>query len=180
MSSPKVTLEHPSNPELSGVVTFRYPQVFDEIRIQRRAVELTNLGRAVNAPPLKPADLDIEAYQTVMIIATLEHVIDTAPRGFFLEEKGRPVLNLGAMDPEEVLEQDGVLWILYSAYLEWRSSFRSRRQGNLRNTQDGRTGTGDRSGSPEGQQGHPEGTGGQHSGDHPAHGHADSGVDAAT
>lgn len=137
MTAP-VILKHPTDPTLCGPVTFKAPDVFASIAIQRRITELANLGRDPEKPALHPSDLPIEGYRMCFMVATLEHVILTAPAGLYTEINGRAVLAPGMLDDLEAQEEDGAILLLYAAYEEWRSSFRRQRNSSAhRNDQIG-------------------------------------------
>ncbi|WP_041221821.1 hypothetical protein [Deinococcus geothermalis] len=122
-------LTHPTDAALRGPVTFRLPDAYTAIAIQRRIVELANAGRDQALPRLHPLDLPPQGYQLCVMIATLEHVINTAPKGLYRTVNGRAVLTPGALVDFEAEETDGAISLLYAAYEEWRSRFRERRAG---------------------------------------------------
>ncbi len=145
-----VVLTHPTDPKLTGEVRFRVPDAYTRIAIGRRVTELVNAGRPDELPRLNPQDLPFDAYSTAVYVATLEHVIVTGPEGLFTRIGNKAVLTPGALSDFEVEEEDGSLKLLYTAYNEWRSSFRETRSGAAARTDD-------RPGSPAGSDGGPAG-----------------------
>lgn len=137
-------LTHPTDPKLSGPVTFRLPDLHTSIAIQRRVTELANAGRNPKLPVLHPMDLPPEGYQLCVMVATLEHVIVTAPEGLYRVRGGRAVLTPGALTEFEGDEVDGAVAVLYAAYNEWRLRFRQRRSGDPQRTDETGQREGDR------------------------------------
>lgn len=154
-------LDHPTDPHLRGPVTFRLPDAYTAIAIQRRITELANGGRDPKVPLLHPMDLAREGYELCLMIATLEHVIVTAPRGLYRTIGGKAQLVPGALTEFEADEDDGAVRLLYAAYTEWRLRFRLRRAGTV-------AGAGEVAGSAGG------GAGGEAGGAGPAAGAGDS------
>ena len=106
------------NPDLKGDVTFRYPTVFDEVMIGARISDIVNAGRST---PILLETLPWRARLYAQAIATLEVVIKTAPKGFYVEgASGEPILAPGAVgdgDEEVILET-------LEAFTNWRNRFR--------------------------------------------------------
>lgn len=121
--------DHP-NTAMIGTVVFRAPTIYDDLAIARRVVELANTGARPDSMRLSPEELGFRAYRRMHVVATLEHVIQSAPAGFYrTAERGTPVLDLGVLDPVEYEdESEGVLWQLFAAYEVWRANFRSARK----------------------------------------------------
>ncbi len=124
-TSEVVTITH-ADATLSGPVIFRYPTAFDQIAIGARVSDLLNAGRDVQLPRVHPADVMLDTYRLAHAVATLEHVIHTAPRGLYESVNGRAVLNVGRLVDEDD-DQGGLIMTLYAAYEQWRSSFRRAR-----------------------------------------------------
>lgn len=118
-----VRLNHPSRADLRGSITFKSPNIYTEIAIQRRVVELANTGARDDAEKLHPSDLAWEGYELCVMVSTLEHVIETAPSGLYTLVNNRPVLALGQLASYEA-EAEGVIRTLYAAYVKWRARFR--------------------------------------------------------
>jgi hypothetical protein len=114
----RYTVTAARNPALNGEVTFKYPTSFDEVAIGARMTELVRQGRISN---LHVDDLPLRARLFVAAIATLEHVIKTAPKGWYItSESGRPILAPGALgegDEELVLD-------VHQAFVQWKKTFR--------------------------------------------------------
>lgn len=120
-------LHHPDS-TLSGTVTFRAPNAYTSVAIGARMVDLVNAGRDPELPKLHPTELPMSAYRAAYMIATLEHVVETGPRGLFRETNGKPEIDLGRLDEFELTEDDGVIVTLYAAYEAWRDRFRDARK----------------------------------------------------
>lgn len=122
-------LDHPTDPRLRGPITFKLPDVFTSISIQRRITELANAGRDPKRPALHPTDLTQVGFELCVMVATLEHVIETAPAGLYVEVAGRANLMPGRLTEFEGEDATGVIQQLYAAYMVWRSLHRRRRDG---------------------------------------------------
>lgn len=123
-----VTITTAPRPDLLGNVTFKHPTVYTQIAVGRRAAELANTGAPEDAPRFAVAELPVATQNTIYMIATLEHVIHSAPEGFYSQdEQGHPLLNLGQFDEMDAEAGTGFLWTLYAAYVKWRSDFRESR-----------------------------------------------------
>lgn len=117
-AGPHFVLSEALNPELNGPFTFRYPDAFEEVMIGARMAELAAAGRAT---PINPDQLPTRARNFLRAIATLEYVIETAPKGWYSDVGGRPVLEpgrIGAGDTDVVLT-------VFVGYLEWAGRFRA-------------------------------------------------------
>lgn len=114
--------EQATNPDLNGAFTFRLPSAWEEVAIGSRMLELANGGRANMTIPVEM--LPPRAQLFVQAIATLEYVIKSAPKGWYKDAGGRPVLSPGAIADDE---QDAVTEV-FKAYLEWRFRFRESRK----------------------------------------------------
>lgn len=104
------------NPALNGEVRFRYPSVFDQVRIGTRIAELLKADRRTD---VNPASVPLRPYLFAQAIATLEYVIESAPKGWYVEKGDRPYLAPGMLtdgDEEEVLRA-------HKAYQLWRDRF---------------------------------------------------------
>ncbi len=102
-----------SNPELNGKVTFHLPTVLEQIRIDARIAQLT-------APAAFDA-LPSDARGRVRVLATLELLIDTAPKGFYrTNAAGAPELALSSLP----ITDEAVLYEIYMAYMTHYQSFR--------------------------------------------------------
>jgi hypothetical protein len=112
-----VRIQH-QNPELSGEVTFHLPTLYERIAIGKRVAQL--------CAPVKWEDLPPDERALARVVATLEHVIDTAPKGFYeTGPDGRPRLA-----PGRLLEVDeGLLWEIWAAYVALGDSFRGGGEG---------------------------------------------------
>ena len=144
-------LRHPTDPKLTGEVRFRVPDAYTTVAIGRRITELVNAGRPDELPRLNPGDLPYDAYLTARYVATLEHVIVTAPEGLFTRIDNQLVLTPGALTDFEVEEEDGSLRLLFAAYHEWRSSFRQSRSGAAAGLDAGQRGETGSDGGAEGR-----------------------------
>jgi hypothetical protein len=123
-----VSISAAPNEDLIGPVTFKHPTIYDSLAIGRRAVQLSNLGVPDGQPRIAVQELPYSYQEVVYLIATLEHVIHTAPKGFYrADQNSHPVLDLGQFDSDEAFVSGSFLWVLYSAYLRWRSDFRANR-----------------------------------------------------
>ncbi len=109
-----VTIQH-GNPRLAGEVTFHLATLYEQIRIGRRVAQMS--------VPMQWEQLPPDERALTRMLATLEHVIDTAPEGFYITgPDGKPVLA-----PGEIVGPDvDVLWAVYKAYIELEDSFRGR------------------------------------------------------
>jgi len=115
LPSPHAThiLETAANSDLNGKIEFHYPSAIEQVLIGSRVTELINFRRQV---PIVFEQLPRTARFFVMAVATLEHVVETAPRGWYGDNKGNPYLDPGAIgqgDEEAVLE-------VYQAYIRFR------------------------------------------------------------
>ncbi len=121
--------DHPVT-ALNGTIVFRAPSIYDDLAIQRRIVELANTGARADSPRFSPEELGFTTYRRLHILSTLEHVMQSAPAGFYRKgPRGEPILDLGMLDPVEYEdENEGVLWQLYAAYDVWRTNFRNARR----------------------------------------------------
>ncbi len=112
------TVTEACNPELNGEMTFRYPTSFDEVAIGARMTELVRQGRLTN---VHVDDLPLRARLFVAAIATLEYVVKTAPKGWYMTaDSGKPLLAPGAIgegDEELILD-------VHAAFVQWRKTFR--------------------------------------------------------
>lgn len=166
MSEPHAVLDHPSNPKLRGPVFFKVPDLYTTIAIERRITELANMGRDPELPKIHPTELTAEGFVLCVKIATLEHVIHTAPAGLYRVVNGRTMLTPGALIEFENETAEGVIGLLYAAYQSWRERFRDQyRNYAARNDQNAKRhsdsaggeaggtrpagGTGDSEGSPD-------------------------------
>lgn len=116
--APHFILTEALNPDLNGPFTFRYPDAFEEIMIGSRMTELASAGRAT---PINPDHLPTRAKNFLRAVSTLEYVIETAPKGWYTDVGGRPVLEparVGAGDTDVVLA-------VFVGYLEWAGRFRA-------------------------------------------------------
>lgn len=115
--------DHP-NEAMNGRVEFKLPDLYTETMIERRMVELANLGAGPDSPRINPADLSVLGFQRVKVIATLEYAIKRAPKAFYVEENGEPRLAPAALPPFELELNTSTLWLVYLAYQAWVESFR--------------------------------------------------------
>lgn len=101
------------DPELSGTVTFHLPTLYERIAIGKRIAQLCAPARWEDLPPDERA--------LVRVVATLEYVIDTAPKGFYESgPDGKPRLA-----PGRLLSRDEVLlWQIWAAYMDLEERFR--------------------------------------------------------
>lgn len=127
---PTVTIKHPTNPKLSGVVEFMLPNAYTRVAIGRRALEIANSGRQKELPRIALEELPYRDYELAYKLATLEFVIKRAPAGLYGTVNGSPVLMPGILSEFEDTEEDGVIKLLYDAYLKWRSLLSGQRRGN--------------------------------------------------
>ena len=112
------------NPDLAGEVEFHIPlPMFRQINIERRMIELANHGRPESLEPITASDLGRTGRFYVEAVATLEHVIKKAPRGFYKNPDTKPELELLLFDSEEFR----VLAAMYNQYLLCRDNFRRNR-----------------------------------------------------
>src|SRR5690606_37853362 len=75
--------------------------------------------------PTKFEDLSPDGRALARITATLEYVIDTAPKGFYADTPNGPRL-----EPGRLLNGDeGIVWGVYTAYIQTRDAFRKERKG---------------------------------------------------
>lgn len=119
MARERITISGHPNPDLNGAVEFHLPSTFESIRIESRMAAL--------AAPSKFENLTPDGRAAVRLVATLEHIIDTAPRGFYQEDPstGQPVLAIGALSEADA----GIMWGIYTAFVEARERFREARAG---------------------------------------------------
>lgn len=123
-----VTITTAPRPDLLGPVTFRHPTLYAHLAIGRRATELANTGAPTGAVRIAVSDLPADQQRSVQMVATLEHVIHSAPKGFYrADDQGHPLLDMGQFDEFDADYGDSLLWTLYAAYLKWRSDFRRTR-----------------------------------------------------
>jgi len=109
-----VTITH-DNPDLAGEVTFHLATLYEQVRIGRRVAQMCAPAQWEQLPPDDRA--------LTRMLATLEHVIDTAPKGFYVEDGGgKPVLAPGQLLGPDV----DVLWAIYTAYVQLEDDFRGR------------------------------------------------------
>lgn len=119
MTDTRITIEGHEDENLNGDITFHIPTLMENVRIDQRV--------AVLAAPIKFEDLPGDGRALVRLIATLEHVIDTAPRGWYRTKDGRPVLafeHLSGVD-------EPLLWRVYAAWSEAVARFRNGRGGRI-------------------------------------------------
>ena len=113
-----VALEHPSDKSFSGPVTFAVPSVYGMIAIDARKAQLSG--------PAGFEALTAAAQLRVTVVATLERVIETAPKGFYVDDgNGKPYLSFAKVLE---LDEDQIVTI-YSGYLAYRSWVREGRFG---------------------------------------------------
>lgn len=103
---------------LNGTVTFHVPTLLENVRIEQRIAALAN--------PLEFDRLSPDGRALVRLIATLEHVIDTAPRGFYVERNGQPTLTLEHLSSAD----EALLWQVYAAWRAAANTFRQQRTGD--------------------------------------------------
>lgn len=119
MNPNRITIEGHDDANLNGDVTFHIPNMMESVRIEQRIAAL--------AAPIKFEDLPPDGRGLIRLIATLEHVIDTAPRGWYQTKNGRPVLafeHLSSVD-------EPLLWRVYAAWNEAVARFRQGRGGRV-------------------------------------------------
>jgi len=119
MNPNRITIEGHEDASLNGEVTFHIPNMMESVRIEQR--------QALLAAPVKFENLPPDGRALVRLIATLEHVIDTAPRGWYQNRDGRPVLafeHLSGVD-------EALLWRVYTAWNEAVARFREGRGGRV-------------------------------------------------
>lgn len=105
---------------LNGTVTFHVPTLLENVRIEQRMATLANPVPFDNLPP--------DGRALVRLIATLEHVIDTAPRGFYVERQGQPVLTLEHLSGAD----ENLLWQVFAAWRTAVQTFRDERTGDAK------------------------------------------------
>lgn len=104
---------HSPEPDLSGTVTFHLPTLYERIAIGKRMAQL--------CAPVRWEDLPPDERALVRVVATLEYVIDTAPKGFYdTDAGGKPVLAPGRL----LSRDEGLLWQIWAAYVELEERFR--------------------------------------------------------
>lgn len=109
----EVRIQHP-DPDLSGTVTFHMPTLYERVAIGRRVAQLCAPARWEDLPPDERA--------LAKVIATLEYVIDTAPRGFYdTDRSGKPVLAPGRL----MSRDEELLWQIWAAYVDLEERFRA-------------------------------------------------------
>lgn len=122
LPSPNATYEvtGAKNPALNGTITFRYPDMLTQILIGTRETELANFNRRLN---INPELLPGNARAMLQAIATLEHVIQQAPEGWYSRyngggdyAQGGPVINPGAIGNGD----ERVVIATWNAYLRFR------------------------------------------------------------
>lgn len=92
---------HPDE-RFNGEVKYRLTKVYDRVGIASRTAQLRN--------GLAPQSFSFAENKLFEIIATLEYVIETAPKGFYLSDTGKdapevsPVLNLAFVDEDTLVE----------------------------------------------------------------------------
>lgn len=130
----EVRIQHP-DPDLSGTVVFHIPSLYERIAIGKRVAQLCTPARWEDLPPDERA--------LVRVVATLEYVIDTAPKGFYDTDKaGKPVLAPGRLSSRD----EDLLWRVWAAYVDLEERFR-------RPSEDPGGDAGDAGGEPGGQGG---------------------------
>jgi hypothetical protein len=107
---------HPDE-NMNGDIVAHYPTAMENVRIEQRISRM--------CAPLAWEDLTPDGRATTRLIATLEHVIDTAPRGWYRERDGRPLLDLSDRDPADT----DILWRVYTAWRTALTTFRDARAG---------------------------------------------------
>lgn len=122
--APTITVKS-EDPNLSGEVTFKIPTLYEQVAIERRMTELANVGAAPNTF-MRYEWLTNTGQFLVEAVATLEHVIVTAPRGFYESTPRGPELAVGRLSS---INRD-VLIAVYEGYRAYRSRFRTRRGGD--------------------------------------------------
>lgn len=121
-TGPHFVLHNCRDPELNGEFRFEYPNEFRRIQIGARMAEIINAGRDPQAPPLSVEQLPAWAALRAQAVATLEYVITTAPKGWYLKgEDRRPLLAPGAVGGQG--DDDAVLEV-FEGYLSWARRFR--------------------------------------------------------
>lgn len=131
----RVTIEGHDDPNLNGEITFHIPHLMENVRIQQRIAAL--------AKPITFEDMPPEGRALVRLIATLEHVIDTAPSGWYVNRDGRPVLSFEHLSSVD----EGLLWRVFTAWNEAVIRFRTGRGGRVAGHEEGPS---DASGVPGG------------------------------
>ena len=111
-----------ADPDLNGTVTFHVPTLLETVRIEQRIAALSHPHAFEKLPP--------DGRALVRLVATLEHVIDTAPRGFYVERDGKPVLTLEHLSGAD----ESLLWQVFAAWRAAAETFRSNRTGNAEAT----------------------------------------------
>jgi hypothetical protein len=110
-----VTIDHPSDPDFRGAVTFHIPNIYEQISIAARKAQL--------AGPAGYDALALTDQYRVIAVATLERVIDTAPPAFYVKRNEMPYLSFAKM-----LELDeNQLGAIYQGYLNYRAWFKEAR-----------------------------------------------------
>lgn len=137
------------NPDLQGEIEFRIPTLYEQLAIERRMSELANVGAHPNSRFRPVESLTLNGQFFVEAIATLEHVIVRAPKGFYESNRqGRPELAVGRLS---TIDQD-VIVAAYEAYRVYRRRFRDSRRGVTEGDGDSTDGaTTDPSGTEGGQ-----------------------------
>ncbi|MBW6396016.1 hypothetical protein KZX47_12765 [Thermus sp. SYSU G05001] len=100
------------DPDLAGTVTFHLPTLYERIAIGKRMAQLCAPARWEDLPPDERA--------LVRVIATLEYVIDTAPRGFYESAPDGPRLAPGRL----LVRDEPLLWEVWAAYVALEERFR--------------------------------------------------------
>lgn len=104
---------------INGEFVFRYPDAFTQVQIGARIAELINYGRST---PIALEQLPPAASMRAEAIATLEFVLVTAPRGWYVEGANhRPQLAPGLIGGDG---NDDAILEVFSGYWEWRKRFR--------------------------------------------------------
>jgi hypothetical protein len=124
---------------LNGTVTFHVPTLIENVRIEQRATALARPHAFESLPP--------DGRALIRLIATLEHVIDTAPKGFYVERDGRPHLSLEHLSSAD----EGLLWQVFAAWRAVATTFRHERTGGAE-ASSGEAGSAGDVGSREGPQ----------------------------
>jgi hypothetical protein len=115
---------HP-NPDMNGVVEFIVPTLYTSMMIERRMIELANLGAPEGLPRIRPDELSPLGFQRVEVIATLEYALKQAPTAFYMTDpQGNLRLTPAALPIYELERFDSSLFKVYLAYTRWVDSFR--------------------------------------------------------
>lgn len=119
-------IKSPENPRLEGKVVFQIPTpIYTRFSVGRRMTELVNMGRPANLPLLTTDQVDRTTRHFVEAIANLEHVIKSAPEGFYATTSNGPELRILEITDDNLVLIDQ----LYGAYLDEREKFLLQRKG---------------------------------------------------